>query len=130
MIRLYFIIPEEFVSLIFQDRCWFVHMSFVCMVIFQCLPQFPVDRLTHPVYYYFYNYYNYRYNCYYSIESFSHQHQLIFFHWSLSDSKSPQVSRIVLSIRADLNNTVVWMESPHPPISNSCSPLASFWRSF
>ena len=31
------------------------------------------------------------------------------FHWSLSDSKSPQVSRTLLSILAVLNNTVVWM---------------------
>ena len=28
----------------------------------------------------------------------------MFFHWSLSDSKSPQVSRTLLSILADLNN--------------------------
>ena len=33
------------------------------------------------------------------------------FHWSLSDSKSPQVSRILLSILAVFNNAVVWMVS-------------------
>ena len=33
------------------------------------------------------------------------------FHWSLSDSKSPQVSRTLLSILAVLNNVVVWMVS-------------------
>ena len=33
------------------------------------------------------------------------------FHWSLSDSKSPQVSRTLLSILADLSNAVVWMVS-------------------
>ena len=38
------------------------------------------------------------------------------FHWSVSDSKSPQVSRTLLSIRADLNNAVVWMVSTHPLI--------------
>ena len=31
------------------------------------------------------------------------------FHWSFSDSKSPQVSRTLLSILAILNNVVVWM---------------------
>ena len=38
------------------------------------------------------------------------------FQWSLSDSKSPRVSRTLLSILAVLNNIVVWMVSSHPPI--------------
>ena len=33
------------------------------------------------------------------------------FHWSLSDSKSPQVSRTLLSILADCSNAVFWMVS-------------------
>ena len=33
------------------------------------------------------------------------------FHWSLSDSKSPQISRTLLSILAVLNNAVFWMVS-------------------
>ena len=37
-------------------------------------------------------------------QSFSHQRQLVVFHWSLSDSKSPQVSRTLLSILAVFNN--------------------------
>ena len=45
------------------------------------------------------------------------------FHWSLSDSKSPQVSRTLLSILAILNNAVVWMVSPHPPTFKSSSPF-------
>ena len=36
------------------------------------------------------------------------------FGWSLSDSKSPQVSRSILSILADLNNAVVWIISTRP----------------
>ena len=47
------------------------------------------------------------------------------FHWSLSDSKSPQVSRILLSILAVLNNVVVWMVSTHPPTSKSPSPFSN-----
>ena len=40
------------------------------------------------------------------------------FHWSLSDSKSPQVFGTLLSIMAVLN-AVVWMVSTHPPTSKS-----------
>ena len=47
------------------------------------------------------------------------------FHWSLSDSKSPQVSRTLLSILAVLNNYVVWMVSTRPPNSNSPSPFSN-----
>ena len=45
------------------------------------------------------------------------------FHWSLRDSKPPQVSRILHSILADLNNAVVWMVSTRPLISKSSSPF-------
>ena len=45
------------------------------------------------------------------------------FHWSLSDSKSPQVSRTLLSILAVLNNVVVRMVSTRPPTSKSSSPF-------
>ena len=48
-----------------------------------------------------------------------------FFYWSLSDSKSPQVSRTLLSILAVLNNAVVWMVSIRPPTSKSSSPFNS-----
>ena len=48
---------------------------------------------------------------------------MVFFYWSLSDSKSPQVSRNLLSILADLNNAVVWIVSTRPLISKSPSPL-------
>ena len=45
------------------------------------------------------------------------------FHWSLRDSKFPQVSRIPLSIQAVLNNAVVFMVETHPPISKSSNPF-------
>ena len=45
------------------------------------------------------------------------------FRWSLSDNKSPQVSRTLLSILTNLNNTVVWMVSTSPLISKSSSSL-------
>ena len=45
------------------------------------------------------------------------------FLWSLSDNKSPQVSRTLLSILAVLNNVVVWMVSTRPPTSKFSSPF-------
>ena len=53
---------------------------------------------------------------YYPLASFSHQYYLVVFHQS--DSKSLLVSRILLCIRVDLDNTVVWMVSIHPLITN------------
>ena len=47
------------------------------------------------------------------------------FHWSLSDSKPPQVSRTLLSILAVLNNVVVWMVSTRPPTSKFSSPFSN-----
>ena len=52
----------------------------------------------------------------YSLEFFT-----LVFHWNSSDSKSPQVSRTLLSILAVLNNAVVWMVSTHRPTSKSSS---------
>ena len=54
------------------------------------------------------------------------------YHWSLCDSKSPQVSRTLLSILVDHNNAVVWMVSTCPLIfmsSNPCiNPLVTILR--
>ena len=45
------------------------------------------------------------------------------FHWSLSDSESPQVCRTCLRILAVLSNAVVWIVSTHPPTSKSFRPF-------
>ena len=45
------------------------------------------------------------------------------FHWSLSDSKSPQVSRTRLKILTVLSNVVVWIVSTRPPTSKSSGPF-------
>ena len=45
------------------------------------------------------------------------------FHWRLSDSESPQVSRTLISILAVLNNTVVRIISTRPPTSKFSSPF-------
>ena len=50
---------------------------------------------------------------------------LMVFHWILIDSKSPQVSRTLLSILAVLNNVVVWIVSTLPPTSKSFSPFSN-----
>ena len=47
------------------------------------------------------------------------------FHWSLSDSKSPQVSMTPPSILVVLNNAVVWMASTRPPTSKPSSPFSN-----
>ena len=43
------------------------------------------------------------------------------FHWSLSDSKFPQISGTLLSILVDLNNAVIWMVDLLPLIFKSSS---------
>ena len=43
--------------------------------------------------------------------SFSHQRKLMVYHWSLIDSKSPQIPRTLRSILGDLNKFVVRMVS-------------------
>ena len=52
------------------------------------------------------------------------------FHRSLIDSKSPQVSRILLSILTGLCNAVEWMVSARPRISNHSSPFPRLWVQF
>ena len=59
------------------------------------------------------------------LENCSHQRWLIVFLWSLSDCKSPQVSRTLLGILADLNKVVVWSVSTCPLISNP--PFSKHW---
>ena len=44
------------------------------------------------------------------------------FPWRLSESKSPQVSRTLLSLLAVFNNAVVWMVSTRPQISKFSRP--------
>ena len=41
------------------------------------------------------------------------------FHWSLSDIKSPQVSRTRLRILSILSNAAIWIVSTRPPTSMS-----------
>ena len=45
------------------------------------------------------------------------------FHGSLSDRKSNQVSRTLLSILADLSNAILWLVSACIPVSSSSSLL-------
>ena len=47
------------------------------------------------------------------------------FHRGLNDSKSPQISRTLLSVLADLNNIEVCMISSNPLIFKSSSPCTS-----
>ena len=67
----------------------------------------------------------YSYHCLFFLRAFPHQRKLMVSNWSLSDSKSPQVSRTLLSILTDLNNAVVGMFSTRSVISKSSSPCTN-----
>ena len=56
--------------------------------------------------------------------SFSRQRELIVFHWSQHERKSPQVPGTLFSILTDLNYAIVWMFSTRPLNPNSSSPFA------
>ena len=47
------------------------------------------------------------------------------FHWGMRNSKSPKVSRTLLSILADFNNAIVWIVSSRTLISKSSSPCTN-----
>ena len=64
----------------------------------------------------------------YSFENFSHRRSLMIFHSNLSDSKSPHVSRTLLSIMVDLHKTLVCIVSTCALISSSCMPFPISWR--
>ena len=49
VIRLYIKVPQEFVRIIFWDRCWVVHIPFIGTVKSKFLVHIPVDHLAHPV---------------------------------------------------------------------------------
>ena len=59
------------------------------------------------------------------LERFSHQCLLMVFHWSVSDSKHPQVFRSLLRILDCFNNAVVWTVSTCPVISKSSNPCTN-----
>ena len=61
------------------------------------------------------------------LSNFSHQGQLIVFLWSLHYSKSPLVSRTLLSI---VSNAAVWMISICSQIFKSSRPFSSIWTPF
>ena len=67
----------------------------------------------------------FEYYYYYSFSSFSDQPKPMVSHRSLSDSKSPKVSRTLLNILDDLDKAVVWMVSTGPLISKSSSPCTN-----
>ena len=65
------------------------------------------------------------YYYYQSFKSFSHQRLLMGFFWSLSDSKSSEISRTLRIIASDRENISAWMVSPCTFISKSSSPFTN-----
>ena len=82
----------------------------------------PSTQVTTDITITFMFYYHFHY-CYLLLESFSHLCLLMVFQGSLRYSKSPQVSKIPLSILANLNNAVIRTVSTRSMISKSSSPL-------
>ena len=99
-----------------------MHIPFVCMVELKfpahfqwiTLPTQPCLALYSSDYYYYYYYYS-------LIRAFHISVSRWFFHWSLSNSKFPRVSRTLLSILAVL----VWTVSTRPPTSKSPGPFSN-----
>ena len=52
-----------------------------------------------------------------------HQLKQMVFHWSLCDSKSPQISKTLLNIPADFSSTVLWMVLIILPLNNSLTSI-------
>ena len=102
--------------LIFLDGFWFVHISIFCMSKFNHLHNFL--QITFPTQSFLVLFFII---IIYSLRVF-HISVNWWSHWSLSDNKSRQVSRTLLSILVVLNNVVVWMVSIRP-ISKSSSPF-------
>ena len=127
-----------FLSFIF--RLFFVsysvqtHSVFCCCCCCCCCSSSSSSSSSSSYYYYYY--------CF--LRVFSHKRQLMIFHgslsdiiiiillrvfytsfsrWILSESKSPQVPRSLLTVLADLNKAVVWMvSSTRPLIFKSSGP--------
>ena len=95
----FFYIYQDYLNLIFY---------FWILVLIGIIPYSRFTGFNYILYIYTYIYiYIYLLLLFYSFESFSHKHQLMVFHWSLRDSYSPQVSRTLLSILANLNSSVI-----------------------
>ena len=94
---------------LFWDRCWVVHISFVCMVKFKFLRHFPVDIIIIIIIIYSSEFFKSALADGFSLE--------------LSDSKSPQVSRTRRRILAVLSNAVIWIVSTRPLTSKSSRPF-------
>ena len=113
--------------------CWVAHIPFVCMVKFKFLAHLPAELLLLLLLLLLISIFFYKYSL---LKSFSHHLTLMFFHWSLKDSKTPQVSRTLLGILADLNYTVVLIVSspfinasvtvPRAPITISINVTLTF----
>ena len=111
---------QRILCLILQDGFLFVHIYFGIMVKFQFLEQFPLmSSLTLPLGLSVVFVYYESHRCW----EFFTSALADGFHWSLSDSKSPLVSRTLLSIL--LNNAVVWTVSTCHIISKALGPCTN-----
>ena len=104
-----------FFYVVFMSLCWYIDAIFNAGESSSCFFSWYVFRSLLFLMRIVSNYY-----CYLLFKR-----KLMVFHWRLSNSKSPQVSRTLLSILAVFNNAVVWMVFTCPPISKSSSPFSN-----
>ena len=113
-------------SLIKSNCSAFFRLIFIFIYLFCSFYSSPAPYITSSIFqrpeiaiicifYFFY----YCYCYYYNLFLYFFPNSVRVFHWSLSDSKYPQVSRTLRSILADINNTVVYMVLIPTPISTS-----------
>ena len=118
---MYLKIPEDIIRLILQDGFWFAHIPYGCVVKFQFLAQFPVDHLPHPVVSSLILLLSLLLLYYYSFQVFHTSTSWWSFIWV---QVTASLFRTLLSILADVCNTVDWMVLILPLISDSFSPFS------
>ena len=64
------------------------------------------------------------------LESFSHTRTLMVFRWNLRNNKLPQVSRTLICILTNFNNSKVWIVLICSLIPNTSSPISKPLRTF
>ena len=119
-------IPKVVLNCLFCSEFFWIKIN--CSIV---SPEFTVWN------YYYYSFYFFLFFSFfffffffYSWLVFSHKFELIVFHWSPSDNKSPQVSRILLGILTDHNNTVVCIVLILPLIISSPSFFSRYLVTF
>ena len=120
---------------ILQNRCWVVHIPFVCMVRFKCLAQFPVDHLLHPVVYYYYYYAHCEFFTSASADGLSQESEWQQVSSCFRDSsqysvRSQQCCSLDVSARPPISNSSSHLSKPLWTVPNSPTTIGIFLHSY